>query len=128
MKKNILAIITILIFTFILTACNNQETKKVEKTNDPLPIAGMRWTRKNGDTEILSFKEDGHFTYYCLCGNPVDNSDICETYTYNKTTNTITLDCGGAKDEKIKLIEYDDDKLKLEFENGIREFDRIIEE
>ena len=123
-----LRIITILIFTFILTACNNQETKKVEKTNDPLPIAGMRWTRKNGDTEILSFKEDGHFTYYCLCGNPVDNSDICETYTYNKKTNTITLDCGGAKDEKIKLIEYDDDKLKLEFENGIREFDRIIEE
>lgn len=130
MKKKISFVLLSILSIITLTACNNKEEKieKEEKRNDPLPIAGMGWSRENGDTEILVFNENGHFTYYCTCGNPVDNADICETYTYNKKTNTITLDCDGKEDEKIKIVEYDEYKLKLEFESGIREFDRIAEE
>lgn len=127
--KKLQKIILIITAVFILTACNNQkEIINEENRNDKLPIAGMGWSREDGDTEILVFSEDGHFTYHCSCGNPVDNADICDTYTYNKKTKTITLKCDGIEDEKIKLVSYDDKKLVLEFDNGTKEFDRIAEE
>ncbi len=128
MKKKTLRIILLITYIFLITACTSPNLKMF-KRNDKLPIAGMGWTREADDGEVLVFSEDGKFTYHCMCGNPVGNSDACDTYTYNKKTKEITLNCQGfVDDETIKLVSYDEKKLVLEFENGTKEFDRIAEE
>lgn len=89
---------------------------------------GKRWTRTSNNTEILSFNNNGHFTYYCTCGNPVYDSNIYENYDYNETTNEIILSSNYSDEVKvIKLIEYDNEVLKLDF-GGERRIFNLIEE
>jgi len=119
MKKKILFIFIILILIgaiVIGTICFKKEK------NDALPIADITWVREAHDFETLKFGADGSFRYSCACGNPVDNADICETYKYDAEKKIITLKCYEAEDEYIKLLDYTDDTLTLEFYDGIREF------
>ena len=129
--KKLQQIMLIITSVFILTACNNQkEIINEENRNDKLPIAGMGWSREDGDTEILSFKEDGHFTYHCSCGNPVNDADLCETYTYNKETKEITLDCIETTDEMVRtiiVVSSTDTTLELDFAGEIRKFEKASE-
>ena len=34
-----------------------------------------------------------YICYYCACGNPVDDSDVVDSYAYDETTKTFTLYC-----------------------------------
>ena len=57
-------------------------------------IVSHSWERDSGsDTETIYFTEDGKFGYYCSCGSPVDYYDLCDSYKYDKETNTIKLNC-----------------------------------
>lgn len=96
--------------------------KKIEEN-----FIGKRWTRTSDDTEILAFNNDGSFTYYCTCGNPVYDSDIYEYYKYDELTKEITLNSTYGKTRKIKVIEYDSRILKLDFEGERRTFNLIEE-
>ena len=69
---------------------------------------------------------DGKFTYYCACGNPVNDSDLCEGYTYDDSTKTITLNCIETTDEMvttIKIVKCDGNSLQLDFNGEIRIFE-----
>lgn len=117
-KSKLLIIICVLVLLIVICVL----TLKVLNQNDKLPFEGVSWVRYENDQQYLTFYENGHFSYYCACGNPVDNADICETYTYNKLNKTIILDCGEGMTEKIEIISYDEKNLKLKFGNDIREF------
>ncbi len=90
-----------------------------EKNPDFQEITWERTT--DSDTEFITFYEDKTFSYYCACGSPVDSSDLCDKYTYDKKTKTITLKCLG-KNQKIKILEVTNNTLTLEFKDGIRKF------
>ncbi len=63
----------------------------------------------------------------CACGNPVNDSDLCEGYTYDEKTKTITLDCIEITDEmvtKIKVVKCDENSLELDFDGDIRIFEK----
>ena len=86
----------------------------------------ISWTRDaENDTETIRFGEDGSFSYSCGCGNPVNDSDLCEGYTYDDETKTITLECIETTDEMvtvIKIVKCDENELQLDFDGEIRTF------
>ena len=88
----------------------------------------VTWTRDSGhDIETIRFNADGSFSYYCACGNPVNDSDLCEGYAYNDETKEITLDCIETTEEmvtNIKIVEVDEDVLELDFDGEIRKFEK----
>ena len=98
---------------------------KSQETYD-YPFVNVSWTRTTeNDTEFIRFSDDGTFSYYCACGNPVNDSDLCEGYTYNPDTKIIKLDYFEKTAEtisEIKLVEYTEDVLTLDFDGDIRTF------
>ena len=125
MKRNI---IILLLFSLLLTGCGNTKEKTQEKDYSNHSFTNVSWTRDaENDVETIVFKSDGRFTYYCSCGNPVNDSDLCETYTYDEETKEITLDCFEETEEtvtNIKIVNSTETTLELDFNGEIRKFEK----
>lgn len=123
MKKNI---VMFFFFLLIFTGCDEKKEKEINYGN--FIFTDIVWTRDNGhDLETLIFKSDGSFTYSCSCGNPINDSDLCESYVYDKKTKEIKLDCFEITEEmveKIKIINISKDSLELDFDGDIRKFEK----
>ena len=108
MKK----IIILMLVGVFLTGCGD----KKEKDYSEYLFSDVVWTRNGeNDIETLVFKSDGSFSYYCSCGNPVNDSDLCESYTYNDETKEIKFECFETTEEmvtNIKIVEISEDVLK----------------
>lgn len=137
MKKSIYLIILVLVCNILFVGCNKNETKddgtKNDVTKNEVTIdysnysfTNVSWTRDaENDVETIRFGGDGRFTYYCACGNPVNDSDACEGYTYDDATKTITLDCFEEIEGMvtvIKIVKCDEQELQLDFDGEIRVF------
>ena len=109
--KKALIIILILSALFI-TGCKKDVDYSKYKFTD------IRWTTEDDrETEYLRFESKGTHTHYCACGNPINNSDICDGYTYNEKTKTIELKCDSKYSKtKIKKLKSTYDILILDFE------------
>ena len=118
MKK----IIILILAGILLTGCEN--TKEKDYSN--YLFANVIWTRDNkNDVETIIFKSDGSFSYYCSCGNPVNDSDLCENYTYNDKTKEFKLNCFERTEEtitSIKIVEITEEFFELDFNGEIRKF------
>lgn len=120
--------ILLFIFGLILSGCNikNEELKK--KDYSEYSFVDVKWTRETEyDIEFISFYSNGDFTYSCGCGNPVNNSDVCETYSYNDETKEIKLECDEPSNytiTTIRMISYDENSLVLDFNGDIRKFEK----
>ena len=121
MKKTIVALF---VAVLLLTGCG--EKTETKKDYSEYPFTNVTWTRNNGhDEETIRFKADGSFSYSCACGNPVNDADLCESFTYDEKTKEIKLDCFETTEDTvttIKIVEVSDDNLKLDFNGEIREF------
>ena len=88
----------------------------------------VNWTRDSGhDIETIRFSADGSFYYSCACGNPVNDADLCERYTYHEETNEITLDYIELTEDMvttIQIVQVSEDVLELDFDGEIRTFER----
>ena len=124
MKK----IIILVLAALLLTGCDSTKEEKQEKDYSKYSFADVSWTRDaENDIETIVFKSNGRFVYYCSCGNPVNDSDLCENYTYNDKTKEITLDCFEETEEtitKIKVIKSTETTLELDFNGEIRKFEK----
>ena len=125
MKKNI---IFLMLVVLLLTGCGDTKEKTQEKNYSEYLFTDVSWTRDGGnDIETIVFKSNGRFTYYCSCGNPVNDSDLCESYTYNEETKEITLDCFEETEDTIttiKIVSSTDTTLELDFNGEIRKFEK----
>ena len=102
MKKTFIILMLMVLF---LTGCSDTKEKVQEKDYSNYLFSDVTWVRDGGnDIETLVLKSDGRFTYYCSCGNPVNDSDLCESYTYNDKTKEIKLDCFEETEETITTI------------------------
>ena len=123
MNKKIIIFILMVLF---LTGCRYTTEKIQEKDYSDYLFSDVIWTRDGGnDIETLVLKSDGRFRYYCSCGNPVNDSDLCESYTYNEETKEIILDCFEETEDtitKIKIVGSSDTTLELDFGGEIRKF------
>ena len=117
MKK----VIVLLLVVLFLTGCKD---KKIDYSN--YSFTNVNWIRNTEyDTENIRFKSNGRFSYFCGCGNPVNDADLCESYTYDEKTNEIKLDCFETTEETvetIKIVEMTEEILRLDFNGEIREF------
>ena len=133
MKKYISIFVLILVCAMLFVGCgnskkNNEEDINVEVDYSQYEFTDISWSR-NGehDSETIRFKADGGFSYFCGCGNPVNDSDMCEGYTYDDETKIITLKCFDTSDELItiiKIVKCEDDELHLDFNGDLRIFTR----
>ena len=124
MKKNSIVLILVGLF---LTGCGDLKEKIQEKDYSEYLFTDVIWTRDSGnDIETIVFKSNGRFSYYCACGNPVNDSDLCESYAYNDETKEIKFDCFETTEEtitSIKIVEMSEDVLELDFNGEIRKFE-----
>ena len=129
MKKCIFLVSVILVCVMLLAGCNgNKTTEETGVDYSEYSFVDTSWTRDaEHDIETIRFGADGKFTYYCACGNPVNDSDLCEGYTYDDATKTITLNCIEVTDEMvttIKIVKCDETSLHLDFNGEIRIFEK----
>ena len=137
MKKVISLIALVLVCAVLFVGCaNNQKEDNNSKKNETVdyseyPFVNTSWTRDaENDIETIRFSSEGDFTYYCSCGNPVNDSDLCEGYIYDDSTKTITLNCIEETDEMvtvIKIVKCDENELQLDFDGDIRVFTKESE-
>ena len=127
MKRYISIVALILLVALAFAGCS-EEGKNDEVCTDynQLSFVNISWTRDaENDTESIRFGEDGSFSYSCGCGNPVNDSDLCEGYTYDESTQTITLDCLEETEEMvtaIKVVKCTETELHLDFDGDVRVF------
>ena len=122
MKK----IIIVLLVVIFLVGCSKNKEKEIDYSE--YLFTNVSWTRETEhDIETLIFHADGSFVYYCACGNPVNDSDLCESYTYNDETKEIKFECFETTEEmvtNIKIVEMSEDVLELDFNGEIRKFEK----
>ena len=126
MKK---IIITLMLVGLFLTGCVDKKEEQMQKDYSNHSFTNVSWTRDaENDIETIIFKSNGRFIYYCSCGNPVNDSDLCENYTYNEDTKEIILDCLEETDEtvsNIKIVSSTETTLELDFNGEIRKFEKL---
>lgn len=121
MKKTCLILVVLItVFTLVFAGCKD----KVDYSQ--YSFTDVTWTRQGEhDEETIRFGSDGSFDYSCACGNPVNDADVCEGYTYDDETKTITLTCIEEIEGMITTItveKYDDTSLHLKFGDETRVF------
>jgi len=125
MKKSIINLMLAVLF---LTGCGDKKEEQKQKDYSKFTFSDVSWTRDaENDIETIRFSSNGKFTYYCSCGNPVNDSDLCESFTYNDSTKEITLDCFEETEETvttIKIVNSTEDTLELDFDGEIRKFEK----
>ncbi len=126
MKKYIYLSIFVLLCAILFVGCANKKADDSVVDYSQYSFVNISWTRDaENDTETIRFGEDGSFSYSCGCGNPVNDSDLCEGYTYDDETKTITLECIETTDEMvtvIKIVKCDEKELHLDFDGEVRTF------
>ena len=125
MKKNI---IILMLVGLLLTGCGDTKEKTQEKNYSEYLFTDVSWTRDaENDIETIIFKSDGRFSYSCSCGNPVNDSDLCESYVYNDETKEIKLDCFEITEDiitTIKVVNSTETTLELDFNGETRKFEK----
>ena len=76
MKKCIYLIALLLISAILFVGCSdNKKTEDQSVDYSKYSFVNISWTRDaEQDIETIRFGADGHFTYYCSCGNPVSSA------------------------------------------------------
>ena len=127
LKRYLSLLILVFLCTTLFVGCTkneNTDNSSVDQSN--YSFVDISWTREAAhDIETIRFGEDGSFSYSCACGNPVNDSDLCEGYTYDDATKTITLDCIEITDDMvtvIKIVKCDEKELHLDFNGETRIF------
>lgn len=113
-NKKITAVTIIMIVAILFGGCSSGDKY-------PEFLTKHSWMHFAICNETISFGEDGQFAYYCACGEPVDDSDLYEKYTYNEYTSTIQLKL-KENNSIIKVLRYEKSRLLLGFNGTVKEF------
>ena len=123
-KQNVLLVLTAVLLFLLLGCAKNNIVETVDYSE--YSFTDTLWTREaDHDIETIRFGSDGSFVYYCACGNPVNDSDLNEGYTYDDVTKTITVKYIETTEETVSTIKVeacDGESIKLNFDGEIREF------
>lgn len=118
MRKLVICIVLV-IGLLALNGCSSSALKGAEF----LTSADHWWfyDEVTGESEKMSFNEDGSFFWCCECGEPVGNSDLYECFEFDRDTQMIRL-YNGYDDTsmEMKVLDYNDYYLLLDVEGEIR--------
>ena len=134
MKKRMLCFSSVIIVGAFLMGCMFESKLDItENPNSHMEIdysmydfAGIQWSRETEcDKETLCFLPNGEFRYSCACGNPVNDADMVESYSYDDATQKFTLNCYEEIEgmiTEIELVSCEDERIELDFGGDIRIF------
>lgn len=114
MNKKITAVTIIMVVAILFGSCSSGDKY-------PEFLTEHSWMHFAICNETISFGKDGHFAYYCACGEPVEDSDLYEKYTYNEDTSIIQLK-PKENNSIIKVLRYEKSRLLLDFNGTVKEF------
>ncbi len=101
--KKLFVLVIGLVMIFSFAGCGDGHTSK---GGEEILTASEYWyyfDEVTGETEKMSFSDDGTFYWGCECGEPIGDSDLLELYDYD------------AKNKIIKLYnDYDDYSMEME--------------
>ena len=130
MKRILLFILAFITVVTSFAGCTRSPKKDVDLS--AFSFVGKTWVRTTEScTETIYFNDDGDCGYYCSCGNPVNDDDLCEGYTFDPDTMTVYYDFIEKTKEtvtKVTVISYDDENLVLDFNGDERTFELEKEE
>lgn len=109
MIRRIVCIAVILILSFAITGCGKS----------PDFLTANDWVFCSGCNETIHFGDNGEFSYYEACGNPVGNYDLYDKYSYDDKTREIKLLPDG---ETLRVIRHDENRILIDFGDGVKEF------
>lgn len=128
MKKLVFVfVVSFVLCCSVLVGCGTKNVEsQVTVDYSKYSFTDISWTRQaEHDIETIRFGSDGSFRYSCSCGNPVNDADLCEGYTYDDKTKTITLNCIEITDDMVTTIvieNFDQNSIQLNFNGEIRTF------
>lgn len=109
-----------------LAGCRNGQPKETKPAAQRGGFEDMTWTRDSGTCiETLRFRSDGSCSYFCACGNPVNDDDLCEGYRYDAASKRIFLEFMETTEEtvtEIRVESFDGATLVLDFDGDLRTF------
>ena len=83
-----------------------------------------RYNYTNGLYETLFLKDDNIEYFKPTSTNNTNSLDNCTKYTYNKKNNTLRLNCN----KQIKIVDYSDSYLSLDFDGKNEKFFTSIDD
>ena len=101
MKRYTIGLIIMILALLSLIGCGRDEKTDYSEYTF---FTDIDWCRETEiDVEHICFSSDGSFSYYSGCGNPANDSDLCEGYTYddetrNWGTNSVFFMDGGMRE------------------------------
>lgn len=123
MKKSFKILLFSLAVPMVLSGCkgsaSDNENKKI--------LVESEWEHFNayiGQTESITFNKNNEFFYSDSSGEPIGDSDLYDTYSYN-AKDQITLKASyddGPDDLTLKILYMDDMTLLLDMGDDIVEF------
>ncbi|WP_426348919.1 hypothetical protein ACPWSR_14375 [Alloiococcus sp. CFN-8] len=106
------------IFTVVLVSMFFIIKAKFHEIEFLTDASWVRYDDNIGENINISFHENGEYFYNCDCGEPVGDSDIYDSYSYEPENYIITLSGPDGETSKIEVLYYDDNYLCLLFEEG----------
>lgn len=113
---------TAAVLVLLLGGCKAKTEPKPDLTSKPAESASrllwdadwVYYDHNIGEDLLIRFGEDGSYIYRCDCGEPVGDSDIYDSYSYDPQERIITLQ-GGEETEQIQVLYVDYNYLCLQF-------------
>ncbi len=90
------------------------------------PFVDIDWHHledpERGECDTLTLTSDGYFYFNCECGEPIENSDLYETYKYDEASSAIVLESAYAPTRRIKILGAGDSYLLVKMDDDIKCF------
>ena len=132
----LLIILGVIIYVIVRPEEKGYEYHEEEKLVNPnkeninAPFVDIKYTRTTTDTEYLTFKANGEFSYSYASGSAVDNYDLCEYYTYDAENETINLVCFDEDGiiKELRIYNASEESIKIDFSGDVRKFTKEVAE
>lgn len=137
MKKR-LNILTAAVICVVLAGCGtsapSDKSKEVKDEGYQTLIDGAweHYDAAMGEMVMMSFTDQGEYSYHCACGEPVGNSDMYDTFKYTGN-GKVHLECSFSDevdeiemdilymDDDTLLINMNDDRIEFENRNNLED-------
>lgn len=126
--KRFVCLMLALLSVLGLCACKSKnEAPKGDFVADIEFLTSNDWVRIDptaGDTEYFCMNKDMTFSFWCACGNPVDDSDLYDKFKYDEESGVIKIYNSKLPfvGKEYRLVLYGKNFIVLDINGTLKEF------
>ena len=125
MKKRLVIIICCILLCGCQNTTKQQTDKKEENFSEYDLLVKGYWSHYDpiiGEMENMTLTKKGEFIYCCSCVEPINDSDLYDTYSYEEPGKITLRSSDDQYSEEIDILSIDDMMLLIKMEDDIIEF------